>query len=64
LRVPSGCSKNRLETPNTVRNPTETSCDFLLVAIPKTNQHKKDKAATRKAGEHKQDSANRSCHFN
>jgi hypothetical protein len=44
-------------------NPSETSCDFLLVTVPKTNQHKKDKAATRKAGEDKQDSANRSCHF-
>jgi len=33
------------------------------MSVPKTNQHKKQKAGTRKADERKQDSANRSCHF-
>ena len=49
-------------TLNTAGNPAETSCDFLLVTVQKTNQHEKQKSGNRKTGQRKQDSANRSCH--
>jgi hypothetical protein len=35
----------------------------VLMSVPQANQHKKQKAGTRKARELKQDSADRSCHF-